>query len=116
MSAVEVAKLDDLAPNSAKRVVLSGIPIAVVRDTDGTVHAIADRCSHGEVSLSEGFVEDGTIECWAHGAQFELTTGFPLSLPAYEPVPVFEVTVVDDVVFVDPDKTIQPEEAWNGDA
>ncbi len=111
MSAVQVAKLDDLAPNSAKRVVLSGIPIAVVRDSDGTVHAIGDRCSHGEISLSDGFIEDGTIECWAHGAQFDLATGIPLSLPAYEPVPVFEVTIVDDLVLVDPEKTIQTEEA-----
>jgi 3-phenylpropionate/trans-cinnamate dioxygenase ferredoxin subunit len=107
MTAIEVATLDELAPNSAKRVEIDGFPIAVVRDEDGAVHAIGDRCSHGDVSLSDGFVEDGTIECWAHGAKFDLRSGIPLSLPAYEPVPVYEVTVTDDgVVLVDPDKTI----------
>jgi 3-phenylpropionate/trans-cinnamate dioxygenase ferredoxin subunit len=48
-----------------------------------TVKALDDKCSHGEISLSEGFVDE-TIECWAHGAKFELNTGKPLSLPAYE--------------------------------
>ena len=102
MSAVEVATLGELAPNSAKRVVLDGFPIAVVRDSDGTVHAIGDRCSHGEVSLSDGFVEDGTIECWAHGSLFDLRSGIPLTLPAYEPVPVFAVEIIDGDVYIDP--------------
>ena len=106
MTAVQVAMLDELALNEAKRVELDGLAIAVVRDAEGTVHAIGDRCSHGEISLSDGFVEDGTLECWAHGAKFDLRTGRPLSLPAYEPVPVFEVTIADGVVLVDPDKTI----------
>jgi len=107
VTAVEVATLDELQPNEAKRVVLDGFPVAVVRDADGVVHAIGDRCSHGEVSLSDGFVEDCTIECWAHGAKFDLVSGMPLSLPAFEPVPVFAVTITDDgIVLVDPDRTI----------
>ena len=52
--------------------------------------------------FAEGFVEDDTLECWAHGSKFELTTGKPLTLPAYEPVPVYPVTIVDGDVFVDP--------------
>jgi len=115
MSAVEVAKLDELEPNEAKRVEIGGIAIAIVRDSDGGVHAIGDRCSHGEVSLSDGFVEGCTIECWAHGARFDLRTGAALSLPAYEPVPVFRVIVADGVVLVDPDAIIdqRADEAQN---
>ena len=96
----------EVSTTEAKRVVLDGIPIAVVRDSDGTIHAIGDTCTHGDISLSEGFVEDDTIECWAHGSKFSLETGKPLSLPAYEPVPVFAVTVVDGEVFIDPSDTI----------
>ena len=54
-----------------------------------TCFAIGDTCTHGDISLAEGFVEDDTLECWAHGSKFSLTTGKPLTLPAYEPVPVF---------------------------
>lgn len=96
----------EVSTTEAKRVVLDGIPIAVVRDSNGTIHAIGDTCTHGDISLSEGFVEDDTIECWAHGSKFSLETGKPLSLPAYEPVPVFAVTVVDGEVFIDPSDTI----------
>ena len=81
---------------------LEGEPIAVVRDSAGEVHAIGDTCTHGDISLSEGFVEDDGIECWAHGSKFSLTTGAPLNLPAYEPVPVFAVEIIDGDVYIDP--------------
>lgn len=85
------------------KAVVDGIPILIVRDADGDLHALGDTCSHAEISLSEGFVEGGHIECWAHGAKFDLATGNPLSLPATEPVPVFDIEVIggDLVVCVD---------------
>jgi 3-phenylpropionate/trans-cinnamate dioxygenase ferredoxin subunit len=91
-----------LTENEAVRVVVDGTPIAVVKDSHGQVHAIGDTCTHGEISLAEGFVEGDTLECWAHGSQFSLSTGKPLNLPAYEPVPVFQVDLVDGDVFIDP--------------
>jgi 3-phenylpropionate/trans-cinnamate dioxygenase ferredoxin component len=106
MTATKVLALSDLAPDAAKRVVVDDIAIAVVLDSSGTVHAIGDTCTHGDISLSEGFVEDDTLECWAHGSKFELTTGKPLSLPAYEPVPVFAVEVIDGDVYIDPEKKL----------
>ena len=102
MAASKACALDELEPNAAKRVVIDGVPIAIVLDSSGAVHAIGDTCTHGDISLSEGFVEDDTLECWAHGSKFELTTGKPLTLPAYEPVPVYTVSIVDDDVFIDP--------------
>ena len=102
MSSTRVCAQAELSPSAALRVVVDGTPIAVVIDSAGTVHALGDTCTHGDISLSEGFVEDDTLECWAHGSKFELTTGKPLTLPAYEPVPVYAVTIVDGDVFVDP--------------
>lgn len=102
----EVFKSAEVQPGTAKKVVLDGIPIAVARDSDGTIHAIGDTCTHGNISLSEGFVEDDTIECWAHGATFSLKTGAALTLPAYEPVKVYEVTEENGAIFVNPEVTI----------
>ena len=96
----------ELAPATAMKVVLDGKPIAVVKDSAGVVHALGDTCTHGDISLSEGFVEDDTLECWAHGSKFELATGKPKNFPAYEPVPVYAVTVENGDVLVDPDQTI----------
>lgn len=107
MTAQRVCGIDELEANKAYRVELDGIAICVVRDSAGDVHAIGDTCTHGDISLSEGFVEDGAIECWAHGSQFSLDTGKPLSLPAYEPVPVFVVKIDDDGgVLIDPEQTV----------
>ena len=69
------ARSTSSSTNQAIRVVIDGVPIAVVKDSGGDVHAIGDTCTHGEISLSEGFVEDETLECWAHGSQFSLVTG-----------------------------------------
>ena len=102
MSGEKVFALDELEHGSAKKVVLAGIPIAVVRDSAGVVHALGDTCTHGEISLSEGFVEDDSIECWAHGSAFGLADGQPRNLPAYEPVPVFAVEIIDGDIYVDP--------------
>ncbi|GAA4154909.1 non-heme iron oxygenase ferredoxin subunit [Gryllotalpicola daejeonensis] len=102
MASVKVCKFDDLVVNQAKRVVVAGNPIALVRDANDVVYAIGDTCTHGDISLSEGFVEGETLECWAHGSQFSLASGKPLNLPAYEPVPVFEVEIADGDVLIDP--------------
>ena len=101
MSAQRACGLSELEPDTAHRVVLDGIPIAVVLDSAGEVHAIGDTCTHGDISLSEGFVEGDTLECWAHGSAFSLRTGKPLNLPAYEPVPVYGVEIDGDDVLID---------------
>lgn len=107
MTAERVCTTAELETNKAFRVVLAGTAIAIVKDADGAVHAIGDTCTHGDISLAEGFVEEDGIECWAHGSLFSLTTGKPMSLPAYEPVPVFVVTVDDDgVIYIDPNETV----------
>lgn len=102
MTLQRAISLNELQQDKAHKVVLDGVPIALVLDSEGTVHAIGDTCTHGEVSLSEGFVEQGELECWAHGSAFSLTTGKPRNLPAFEPVPVFNVVIENDYVLIDP--------------
>ena len=101
MTATRVCSLDELSPSTARKVVVNGRPVAVIMDSAGTVHALGDTCTHGEVSLSEGFVEDDAIECWAHGSKFALDTGKPRNFPAYEPVPVYAVAIDNGNVLVD---------------
>lgn len=111
MSAVKVCKADDIQVSQPIKVTIEGVPIAVVKDSSGQIFAIGDTCSHGEISLAEGFVEDDTLECWAHGSKFELTTGKPQNFPAFEPVPVYAVSVTDGDVYIDPNPVIISDEA-----
>lgn len=107
MSAQLACMTTDVPAGTALRVELEGetgvVEVAVVRDDEGTLHAISDICSHGQVSLSDGDVEGCTIECWLHGSTFDLRTGAPLALPATRPVPVYPVTVDGERVLVDVD-------------
>jgi 3-phenylpropionate/trans-cinnamate dioxygenase ferredoxin subunit len=89
----------DVPDEGAIRVVLAGVPLAIVR-SEGNVYAIFDVCSHQDVPLSEGDVEEGSIECWLHGSRFDLSTGRPTSLPATRPVPVYPVKIDGDDVLV----------------
>ena len=56
-------------------------------------YAVHDKCSHADVSLSEGEVDGCTLECWLHGSRFDLRTGEPTGLPATEPVAVYPVKI-----------------------
>jgi len=96
-----VARLADLEPGTASRVEVDGRPVALVRCGDD-VYAISDICSHANVSLSEGEIlcAEREIECWKHGSTFSLVDGEPQSLPATQPVPVYEVEVRDGDVVV----------------
>jgi len=99
MAFVRVCALSELAEDTPKRVELDGVPVSVVL-AGGEVFAINDICSHANVSLSEGEVEDCTIECWLHGSRFDLRTGKPSGLPATSPVPVYPVQIAGDEVLV----------------
>lgn len=110
MTAQLACRTGDVEVAAALRCELEGpggaVPVAVVRDADGGWHALADRCSHGEVSLSEGDVDGCSVECWGHGSMFDLNTGAPLGLPATEPVAVYPVTLDGDHVLVDLDRPL----------
>ncbi|MEY9873539.1 3-phenylpropionate/trans-cinnamate dioxygenase ferredoxin subunit [Streptacidiphilus sp. MAP12-33] len=96
---VRVAALSELEADTPKRVEVDGVAVSVVA-TEGEVFAVNDICSHANVSLSEGEVEDCMIECWLHGSRFDLRTGKPSGLPATRPVPVYPVKIEGDDVLV----------------
>ena len=96
---VRVAALSELEADTPTRVLVGDVPVSVVL-AEGEVFAINDICSHANVSLSEGEVEDCYIECWLHGSSFDLRTGKPTGMPATEPVPVYPVKIEDDDVLV----------------
>ena len=96
---MRACSLSELPEEGALRVELDGKPICIAR-SQGEVFAISDICSHADVSLSEGDVEDGTVECWLHGSRFDLRSGHPTGLPANRPVPTYPVKIDGDDVLV----------------
>ena len=100
--ATTVCALTELAPGTARQFVIGTRKVAVVRIGDD-VYAIGDTCSHANVSLSDGEVwcDEKQLECPRHSSAFSLETGVPATLPATQPVPVFDVTVVNGDVVVE---------------
>jgi 3-phenylpropionate/trans-cinnamate dioxygenase ferredoxin subunit len=96
-----VAMLTELKEGTLKQVEADGIPICLARLEDGEVFAISDTCSHEEVELSDGTLDEDVVECPAHGSCFSVRTGAVAGLPASEPVATYPVTVEDGEIFVE---------------
>ncbi len=61
-----------------------------------------DKCSHGNASMSEGYLEDdGTVECPLHASRFCLKTGVPQCVPATDPIQTFSVVIEDGALYVE---------------
>lgn len=82
----------DLTPGTPKLVMVEGTPVCVAM-IDGEVFAIADTCTHSDASLSEGELNGSLIECWLHGAEFDMRTGEAVTPPATAPSRKFHVHV-----------------------
>ena len=79
--------------------------IALLRDTDDTVYALDDTCTHGDASLAEGWVEDGYVECPLHSSKFCLKSGEVQGLPATRNTCPHRVEVRDGEVYLFPRET-----------
>jgi 3-phenylpropionate/trans-cinnamate dioxygenase ferredoxin subunit len=102
LALIDVCPVEELPPGSVKIVRAGSIAVGVY-NLDGRYCAIEDRCSHDDGPLAEGEFEpeEGVVICPRHGSRFDICTGRPLSLPAYEPVDTFPVVVEDGWVKVD---------------
>jgi 3-phenylpropionate/trans-cinnamate dioxygenase ferredoxin component len=99
---IEVAPLDEFPPGSTKIVTLGWTSIGVY-NCGGELYALEDRCSHDDGPLCEGDWDEDMcrVVCPRHGSAFDLRTGRPMSLPAFEPVETYPVTVEDGIVKVE---------------
>ena len=77
-----------------------GRTICVTR-VGSEIFAIDDTCTHSDASLSEGDVTGTKIECWLHGAEFDLRTGEAITLPAVQPVRTYRVLEEADAISIE---------------
>ena len=94
-----VAIESDILEGGLFSIDVGDVPVLLVR-LNGVIYAIGRICTHEDQDLAEGWLHDGCIVCPRHGSEFDLATGDALSLPAFEPEPVYEVLVQDGVVHV----------------
>ncbi|MGB7817391.1 MAG: non-heme iron oxygenase ferredoxin subunit [Ornithinibacter sp.] len=97
---IRVCRIDELPTGSPTLAEIEGRRVTIVRTDAGEVHCVDDTCTHANVSLAEGELDDCTLECWLHGSRFDLRTGEPSGPPAIVPIAVHTVRIEGDDVLV----------------
>ena len=96
---VPVKTASELSPGQMTWVAVDGERVLLV-NVEGTFYALSDTCGHQRVSLSKGRLEGYAVECPSHFARFDVRTGELLTGPMSEDIPVYEVRVEDNTVYV----------------
>jgi len=98
MSSTQI-QFSNLVEGKPQKISLGDKDVCVARIGE-EVFAVADICTHSEASLSEGDISNYKIECWLHGAEFDLRTGEAMTPPAVEALETFEVRRDGDTVTI----------------
>ena len=98
---VRVAGKSEIAEGACIGVRANGKEIAIYHLPGGEFRATDNICSHEYALLTDGWMENGCIECPLHAAQFDIRTGKAMSAPADEDIGVYAVKVDGDDVLVE---------------
>lgn len=98
---VKLCKTDDVQEGEAIQANPEGMPALAVYMLDGEFFVTDDMCTHGMAWLTDGYVEDGEVECPFHGGRFDIKTGEPTAFPCVVPVKTYKVVVEDGHVCIE---------------
>lgn len=99
---IEVGQVADIDPDTNMlRTSIKGQPVCLYRLDDHSIFATHDICTHSHASLSEGYLEDGIIECPMHQGCFNVRTGEATAAPCKVAVRTYPVKIDGDTIYVD---------------
>jgi nitrite reductase/ring-hydroxylating ferredoxin subunit len=96
---VPVAKAAELPPGQMRWVAVDGERL-VLANVAGAFYVLSDVCGHRSAPLSRGKLVGHLIECPLHFARFDVRTGELVNGPISMPVPIHQVRVEGDTVYV----------------
>jgi nitrite reductase/ring-hydroxylating ferredoxin subunit len=88
---VRVAAKSDVAENSVIGVRAGDREIALYHLPGGEFRATENVCTHEYAQLSDGWLENGEIECPLHAGRFDVRTGKALCPPVETDLAVYEL-------------------------
>lgn len=100
MTWTQIATTDQIGEDEALAISLGELRLALFQSA-GAFHVTDNVCTHQYALLSEGYVEDGCVECPLHQARFDLRSGQALCAPASRPIRVYPVRIDGTSVLVD---------------
>ena len=96
---VKAANRRDLGAGDVLGIVLAGLEIALF-DLEDTIFATDDICTHAYARLSDGWLDNGEIECPLHAGRFDIKTGRATAPPCADDIKTYPVRVVGDEIQV----------------
>jgi nitrite reductase/ring-hydroxylating ferredoxin subunit len=94
-----VAAANDVPEGGTLKIDFAGQPVCLY-NLNGEVFATHDTCTHGNASLSEGFIVEGHIECPFHQGMFDIRTGAASAAPCIEALKTYPTKLEDGIVWL----------------
>ncbi|HUH87600.1 MAG TPA: non-heme iron oxygenase ferredoxin subunit [Pusillimonas sp.] len=96
---IKIAQVGQVDEDESLAIELDGKQLAL-HHTEGEYFVTDNVCTHQYALLSDGYIEDGCVECPLHQAQFDLRTGKAMCAPATEDIKVYEVKTEGDDILI----------------
>jgi len=68
---------------------------------NGEFFAVENKCSHANLPLEDGWLENDQLICPFHGAQFCIKTGEVTAPPAFIGIKTFKTRIIDNIVQIE---------------
>lgn len=96
---ISAIRLQDMPDEDVIGITVEGRSIAMYK-SDGEIFATDNVCTHGQALLSDGFLEDGEIECPLHQGRFCIKSGKAMCAPLTENIKTYPARVDADHVYL----------------
>ena len=97
---INICKISDVPEDEPFCFAVSEEKNVAIYKLDEDFFCTDDLCTHGNASLSEGFQDEGIIECPFHGGAFDIRTGEPTSYPCIKAISTYRVKVDGDTIMI----------------
>lgn len=94
-----IADLSDIPRNTNKAFNIEGMSILICH-TERGLFAVKNQCTHQKYKLEGGRMKSCYLFCPKHSVRFDLRTGKPAGTLVQEPVKTFELSIIDNEIFI----------------
>ncbi|MDX3896200.1 MULTISPECIES: non-heme iron oxygenase ferredoxin subunit [Pusillimonas] len=97
---IKIAQVGQVDEDESLAIEVDGKQLAL-HHTEGEYFVTDNVCTHQYALLSDGYIEDGCVECPLHQAQFDLRTGKAMCAPATVDIQTYQVKTEGEDILVE---------------